>query len=146
MKTKTTATLPVKWMNGVRESVGIVVISAMPRRETPIAAAAPSWDRNSFSCKPRSGVPGGPMSKRKSKIELPIGRAAILAFQIEALRDVCCVAAEVLTSRKTLDEEELEDCARLDDALAAAHRILKVTVAEITLARLHRRNQARKTR
>ena len=83
------------------------------------------------------------MRANKHKVRLPIGRAARLAFQIEAMRVECCQAAEILMRQKRLDESELEECARLDDALAATQRLLKSTVTGITLARIKRRIQAK---
>lgn len=77
----------------------------------------------------------------KSKVILPIGRAAQVAFQIEAMRAECCAAASLLSNGKTLDEAELEECARLDDALAEAQRLLKSTVAEVMITRLRRRSR-----
>ena len=79
----------------------------------------------------------------KKKVKLPVGRAARLAFQLEELRVECCQAAETVMKRKQLDEMDLEECAQLDDGLAAAHRILKGTLTRITLTRLKRRSQAR---
>ena len=67
----------------------------------------------------------------------------MLAMQIEDLRKECCEAAQVLTSQKRLDEEELDECARLDDALAEAHRVLKSAAAGVTLSRLRRRSRTR---
>ena len=67
----------------------------------------------------------------------------MFAFQLEAMRHDCCKAAEELVGRKKLDEAELEECARLDDALAAAHRILKSAVTDLTLSRLQRRSRAK---
>ena len=85
------------------------------------------------------------MKTRNRKVELPVGRAAMLAFQLEILREDCCRAATSFSGRKAFDEEALEECARLDDALAAAHRVLKHTLAGITLARLRRpRNSSEK--
>lgn len=80
---------------------------------------------------------------RKQKVSLPIGRTALLAFQINSLRDECCVAADKLLRQKSVDEAELEECARLDDALAEAQCLLKTTVAKISLARLKRRSQTK---
>jgi hypothetical protein len=79
----------------------------------------------------------------KSKVILPIGRAAQVAFQIEAMRAECCAAAHLLTSEKNLDEAEaeLEECACLDDALAEAQRLLKSTVADVMISRLKRRSR-----
>ena len=79
------------------------------------------------------------MRVNKNKVRLPIGHAARLTVQLEALRMECCQAAETLMKRKKLDEQDLEECARLDDGLAEAYRILKSTITQITLARLKRR-------
>jgi hypothetical protein len=78
----------------------------------------------------------------KTKAVLPIGRTARLACQIEAMRSDCCKAAEVLANQKTLNEDELDECARLDDALAKAHALLKATLAGIIMSRLKRRSRA----
>ena len=77
----------------------------------------------------------------KNKVILPIGRVAQVAFQIEAMRAECCAAAHLLVGEKCLDEAELEECARLDDALAQAQRLLKSTVADVMITRLKRRSR-----
>jgi hypothetical protein len=82
------------------------------------------------------------MKANKHRIPLPIGRTLSLACQIEEMRVDCCAAAEKLMRQKRLDEAELDECACLDDALAAAQRLFKSTVAKITLARLKRRIRA----
>jgi len=74
----------------------------------------------------------------KSQPPLPIGRAARLAFEIDSVRDGCCEAAGFLTRQKTIDETELEECARLDDSLAEAQRIIKSAVRRLMLARINR--------
>jgi hypothetical protein len=76
----------------------------------------------------------------KSKVHLPIGRAAHVAFQIEAMRAECCAAAQLLIGETPLNEAELEECASLDDALADAQRLLKSTVANVMISRLKRRS------
>lgn len=81
------------------------------------------------------------MRINKSKVILPIGRAAQVAFQIEAMRAECCAAARLLVAEKNLNEAELEECARLDDALADAQRLLKSTVADVMISRLKRRSK-----
>lgn len=81
------------------------------------------------------------MKTKKQKVSLPIGRTALLAFQINSLRDECCEAADRLLRQKSLDEAELEECARLDDALAEAQRVLKSAVAQISYLRLKRRSE-----
>jgi hypothetical protein len=77
----------------------------------------------------------------KNKVILPIGRAAHVAFQIEAMRAECCAAARLLMNESELNEEELEECAALDDALSQAQRILKSTVAGVMISRLKRRSR-----
>lgn len=77
----------------------------------------------------------------KNKVILPIGRAAQVAFQIEALRAECCAAAQLIANDTPLDEAELEECAQLDDALAEAQRRLKSTVAGVMISRLKRRSR-----
>lgn len=79
---------------------------------------------------------------RKTKVVLPIGRTARLACQIDAMRAECCKAAQTLAEEKVINELELEECARLDDALAQAHNLLKRTVARIIMSRLRRRSRA----
>ena len=83
------------------------------------------------------------MKNKKTKISLPIGRTALLAFQINSLRDECCNAAEKILRQAPVDEAELDECARLEDALADAQRILKSAVARIAFSRLKRRSQAK---
>ena len=80
--------------------------------------------------------------RAKDKPVLPIGRAARVAGQLDELRSECCRAAEVMTATMDFDEDELDECARLDEALAAAQRLLKSSVARIILARLRRRSRA----
>lgn len=83
------------------------------------------------------------MKTKKPRVSLPLGRAALIAFQLNSLRDECCEAAEKLCRQKKIDESELDDCARLDDALAEAQRLLKFAVANIACSRLHRRSRVR---
>ncbi|HEV2209205.1 MAG TPA: hypothetical protein VG167_10550 [Verrucomicrobiae bacterium] len=83
------------------------------------------------------------MRSTKRYPALPIGRTARLAYDIDALREACCKAADAVVAKKPLAEAELEECARLDDALAQAHRLLKGTVRNIMLSRLTRKSRAR---
>jgi hypothetical protein len=78
----------------------------------------------------------------KNKAVLPIGRTARIACQIEAMRAECCKAAEVLVNQDPVNEMELEECARLDDVLDQAQRLLKSSVAHIIISRLKRRSRA----
>jgi hypothetical protein len=75
------------------------------------------------------------------KAMLPIGRTARVACQLDVLRAECCKAAGAITGEKQIDEVELEEAARLDDALAHAQRVLKSTVGRIIIARLKRRSR-----
>jgi len=59
------------------------------------------------------------------------------------MRANCCKTAQAIASKRPLDEAELEECARLDDALAQAHSILKSSVRRIMLARINRRSRKR---
>jgi len=81
------------------------------------------------------------MKAKKTKVSLPLGRTGLLAFQINLLREECCVAADKLVQEKNINEEELDECARLDDALAEAQRVLKSAVARIAFSRLKRRSR-----
>ena len=68
-----------------------------------------------------------------------------MAFEIDIIRAGCSKAAQQLMSKKPLDEVELEECARLDDALAKAHWILKSTVRSIMISRISRRSRRSRT-
>jgi len=57
------------------------------------------------------------------------------------MRAECCAAARLLADETPLNEEELEECAVLDDALAQAQRLLKSTVAGVMISRLKRRSK-----
>ena len=75
---------------------------------------------------------------------VPIGRAARLAFDMDTVRGACSRAARLLLKKQPLNEIELEECARLDDAVARSQRLLKAAVRNIMLARLARRSRARR--
>ncbi|PWU09199.1 MAG: hypothetical protein C5B50_27730 [Verrucomicrobia bacterium] len=83
------------------------------------------------------------MNSSKRQPSLPVGRTARLAFEIDSLRKHCSQSAEYLVSQDPYDEAELEECARLDEALAKAHRLLRQTVRSIMVSRLNRRSRAR---
>ena len=86
------------------------------------------------------------MKLSKRHVTLPIGRTARFAFEIDEVRAACSKAAQVLVRQKRIDEFELEECARLDDALAHAQRLLKATVRGILLSRLNRRSRRSRAR
>src|SRR5207245_11788121 len=74
---------------------------------------------------------------------LPVGPTARIAFEIDAMRAGCSKAAQTLLRQEPVNEVELEECARLDDALAGAHKLLKAAVRSIMVSRLRRSSRAR---
>jgi hypothetical protein len=80
-------------------------------------------------------------NKRQSA--LPIGQTARIAYEIETMRAACCKAAQLIASQPDANIDELDECARLDEALAQAHRLLKHTVRQVMLSRLSRRSKTR---
>ena len=82
------------------------------------------------------------MRSTKHHAALPIGRTARIAYELDILRAGCSNAASLVLSKTTVDEEELEECARLDDAVARAQRILKTAVRDIMLTRLTRHSRS----
>ena len=85
---------------------------------------------------------GSRVRTSKHHAKLPIGQTARIAFEIDAIRAGCCAAATVLMNERPLKEAELEECARLDDALAKAQRLLKSAVRSLMFSRLHRRSRS----
>jgi len=79
----------------------------------------------------------------KSHAALPIGRTAKTAYELDVLRAACSNAASSLLRNNPVNEAELEECARLDDALAEAQRTLKAAVRNVMLSRLSRNSRAR---
>jgi hypothetical protein len=75
-------------------------------------------------------------------VKLPIGRTAKLIFEIDALRAQCSEAAQIMLSQNPVNGEEFEECARLDDALARAHNLLKADIRRIMLSRINRHTRA----
>jgi hypothetical protein len=49
-----------------------------------------------------------------------------------------------MLSQNPIDGREFEECARLDDALAEAQRVLKTSVRGIMLSRISRHSRAEK--
>jgi hypothetical protein len=80
--------------------------------------------------------------KTKRHATLPIGRAARIAFEIDAMRAECSKAAQILLAKDELDEVEFDECAQLDEAMARAHAILKGAVRNIMLSRIRRKSRA----
>ena len=80
--------------------------------------------------------------QKPRNVKLPIGRTAKLVFEIDALRAECSRAAQTMLSQNPMDGMEFEECARLDDALAEAHNILKGNLRKIMLSRISRHSRA----
>ncbi len=80
--------------------------------------------------------------QKPNHVKLPIGRTAKLVFEIDALRAQCSRAAQVLLSQNPVDGAEFEECARLDDALAQAHNLLKANIRSLMLSRISRHSRA----
>jgi hypothetical protein len=75
-------------------------------------------------------------------VKLPIGRTARIVFELDAMRAECSRAAQEMLSQADADGSEFEECAKLDDALAQAHRLLKANLRRIMLSRISRHSQA----
>ena len=75
------------------------------------------------------------MNSPKSRVGLPLDYAAELAFEMHLMRAECSDAAQRLIAHSPLDEAGLDECARLEEALAKAHRLLYGTVNAIRAAR-----------
>lgn len=71
-------------------------------------------------------------------MKLPIGRTARIVFELDAMRAECSKAAQEMLSQADLDGSEFEECAKLDEALARAHRLLKGHLRRIMLSRISR--------
>lgn len=71
------------------------------------------------------------MQPQRQPGALPLDCASEIIVELQLLRSECCLTADQLTRRTPLDEPGLEECARLDDALAQAHRLLLGVVREI---------------
>ena len=74
---------------------------------------------------------------------LPLDYAAEIAFEMHLLRGECSQAARDLITQRPLDEHALEECARLDDALAKAHLLVQTAIARIKGVRSKRRPRSR---
>jgi len=84
----------------------------------------------------------GHMKSPHSPVALPLDYAVELATEMHMMRSECCDAAQDLTEQKPLDEVGLEECALLDEALAAAQLLLHKAVAGIRTARANRGYQS----
>jgi hypothetical protein len=75
--------------------------------------------------------------------DLPVGPAVRIACQLDAARAACSKVARRLLSRDPVNEQELEECARLDEVMARVQKLLRATVRSIMLSRLKRGRYAR---
>ena len=84
--------------------------------------------------------------KNQIHVGLPIGRTARLVFELDAMRAECCQAARELLKQNISSGPEFEECARLDETLERAHRLLKENLRTIMLSRISRRSRPRSSR
>jgi hypothetical protein len=76
------------------------------------------------------------MSKPDNSITLPLEYAAQLVFELHSMRRECSEFASHLLTQQNVDENDLEECARLDDALARASRVLRDGLDRIRFDRI----------
>lgn len=70
-----------------------------------------------------------------------LDRTVDLMFRIYVIRGECSAAARVILKRKNTDAAGVEECARLDDALAKVYRTLQGTVRAIQRSRGKKRRR-----
>ena len=68
------------------------------------------------------------MNKPDGPETLPLEYAAQIVFELNSMRRECRELAGRLMSRTPVSEQGLEECARLDEALARAHGLLREAV------------------
>jgi hypothetical protein len=73
---------------------------------------------------------------------LPLEYAAQIVFELHSMRRECSEFASRLICQRPLNERGLEDCARLDDALARAHCVLQNAVDSIKACQTKRRRSS----
>jgi hypothetical protein len=73
------------------------------------------------------------MNEPEQPMMLPLEYAAQIVFELECMRRECSEFANRLLSQRPLNECGLEQCAKLDDALARAHGILHHGLGSIKL-------------
>jgi len=80
------------------------------------------------------------VNKPERPITLPLEYAAQIVFELHSMRRECSEFASRLMRQRPLNERGLEDCARLDDALAHAHCVLQNAVDCIKACQTKRRS------
>jgi len=83
------------------------------------------------------------MKPSRRQTELPVRSAVRIAYQLDVTRAACSKVARRLLSREPVDEQELDECARLDEVIARVQKVLRATVRSIMLSRLKRGRYAR---
>jgi hypothetical protein len=81
------------------------------------------------------------VKKPQQRTALLLDNAVDLMFQIYLLRGDCSQAARSAMNNAKCDEDALEDCARLDDALAKAFKSIQNSVRTIQKSRASRRRK-----
>ena len=66
-----------------------------------------------------------------------------LLFRIHLLRGDCCHMARVILDKKPSDDRALDECARVEEALAKSYRVLQGAVRSIQRTRARRGRKAR---
>jgi len=84
------------------------------------------------------------MSPKKPTTIL-LENAVDLLFEIYLLRGDCSLAAKALMSQPRVDEQAVEECARLDDALAKVYKSLQTTIRQIRTSRGRRQKPTHET-
>jgi hypothetical protein len=80
------------------------------------------------------------MNQPEQPVTLPLEYAAQIAFELHSMRRECSEFAGRLMSKRPLNERGLDQCARLDDALAQAHGILQNALDSIKVSQ-HKRQR-----
>jgi hypothetical protein len=75
------------------------------------------------------------MSKPDNSITLPLEYAAQLVFELHSMRRECSEFASHLLTQQNVNDHDLEECARLDDALARASQVLGDALDRIRIER-----------
>jgi hypothetical protein len=81
------------------------------------------------------------MKSPKESVDLPLEYASAIAWELHLMRGECSTAARQICRQAPLDEQALEETARLDESLARAHRVLHTALTAIRRARAKRKNQ-----
>jgi hypothetical protein len=80
----------------------------------------------------------GDVKSQNQKTALLLDNAVDLMFEIHVMRRDCCLAARSFSGKGHADGAALEDCARLEESLAKAYRMLQSTLQDIQFSRAKR--------